>query len=203
MALLALVVLGLFGAPPAGAQDGNRAGLVIVVDGEQPITRCVAFAEDEISGMALLTRADLALTLDSSSGMGNAVCAIEATGCPASDCFCQCKGGPECVYWSYWRLDRAQSDPTWLYAAAGATQVRVRAGDVHAWSWGLGSVETGAEPPLLTLADICSDATVVGGDSAESPSPPPTGVPTTYLAFGAVVAVLAAALWLTARRTRA
>ena len=75
------------------AQSGSRAALVVRFDDETAFTQCVSFSE---------VRSGLPLAVDFDSG--TAVCAISGTGCPATNCFCQCSGGGDCLYWSYWHL---------------------------------------------------------------------------------------------------
>jgi hypothetical protein len=104
---------------PPLSDDPNRAALVIVLEDGLTVERCVAFDEPQISGYDLLQRADLDLVVDV-SGAGAAVCAIEGTGCPADDCFCECSGA-DCVYWAYWY----QQDGQWQYAQVGAASYQV------------------------------------------------------------------------------
>jgi hypothetical protein len=149
-----------------GAQEGgtNRAGLIVVHGDGRVLTRCVTFTEDRISGVALLQRSGLAV--DANSGpMGSAVCTINSEGCPANDCFCQCKGTP-CTYWNYFHRN---GDGSWAYSGMGAATWTVGNGDVDGWVWGDGS----APPPALTFDTIC------GAEPAPAvPEVPPTAAPT-------------------------
>ena len=160
MALASLLfVLSLLGSETqaANAQDGNRAGLVVVDGAGESHAYCVDFAEAEISGYELLQRAGLALSVEAAA-MGATICAIDGEGCafPAESCFCQCQGSP-CVYWSYWTLDADGADEGWRYETMGAGNARVRNGDVQGWRWGAGTVTEAQEPPLLTLDEICKE----------------------------------------------
>ncbi len=171
--LLAMVLLaGL--AAAVSAQEPNRAALVVALADGQVLTRCVEFAEVEISGYELLSRSGLALET-SAAAMGAAVCRIEAAGCPANDCFCECKGGGDCVYWSYWHLKEGR----WQYAQSGAGLYQVQNGAVDGWTWGPGSVQAAIEPPLLTFDDVCAvSESVTPPPSAERPvSEPPASQP--------------------------
>lgn len=158
-------------------QDDNQAALVISLADGEVISRCVSFPEAEISGWDLLQRADLAVAVDA-SGLGTAVCQIEDTGCPANNCFCQCRGGDDCEYWSFW----LQQDGQWRYSQAGAALVTVRHGDVQGWSWGPGSPNEAPEPPPLTFADVCrpaapesdSEGLMVGDEGFETTAVPAT-----------------------------
>jgi hypothetical protein len=174
--LLALGWLLFGGAGALRAQSGNQAGLVVVLGDGRVITRCVTFEEDAISGLTLLQRAGL--SLETSAGAGGAtICSIAGEGCPASDCFCQCKGAP-CIYWNYFYRD--QGGP-WTYAALGALGRQVRPGDVDGWVWGDGS----SPPPDVDLAAICAadalpaqpPATATLTPVVASPTPMPTATP--------------------------
>ncbi len=174
IAALPLLVLGwlLLGTRSSlQAQSGNQAGLVIVHGDGRVVTRCVTFAEPEISGYTLLQRSGLGLDV-SQGAAGAAICRIDGEGCPASDCFCQCQGAP-CAYWNYFY--RAQDGP-WTYAARGATGRTVRPGDVDGWVWGDGA----SSPPALSLAEICvpeapvSQPTATSASSEVIVSPTPT-----------------------------
>lgn len=175
------------------AQDVNQAALVIHTAAGETISRCVSFSEPEISGLELLTRSGLAVET-SVGGLGAAVCQIAGTGCPAADCFCQCRG-PQCVYWSYWQ----QVDGAWRYGQWGASASRVSPGAVEGWVWGPGTVSEATAPPLLSLAAVCSQETVAtslnndaaGEEStaADSPSAENETVATywPYLVLGLVI----------------
>jgi hypothetical protein len=151
---LTLAVVG----PPlrAAAQDGpHRAGLVVTHDDGATVTRCVSFAEDVISGYELLARSGLELAVEANA-TGATVCSLDGQGCafPEQSCFCKCQGSP-CVYWSYWRLGA----DGWTYQTIGAGGTQVTDGAVEGWRWGAGTVDSATEPRLLTLAEICGEAT--------------------------------------------
>jgi len=138
------------------AQDGNQAALVIDYGEGNVETRCLAFDTPQISGYDLLEQSGLGLESDFQAG-GAAVCRVGETGCPASDCFCQCRGGGECVYWSYWH----QLEGQWLYSQIASNAYQVSDGAVEGWVWGPGSVTEAQPPPLLTHAEICQAASPV------------------------------------------
>jgi hypothetical protein len=140
---LFFLIAGL--ATAVSAQEENRAGLVILLGDGSVVTRCVSFTESEISGMELLSRADVDL-VTADRRMGTTVCNLSGEGCPANDCFCACQGG-DCVYWSYWH----QQEGVWRYSNIGASQYTVENGDVEGWVWGLGSPTEAPEPPPLTF----------------------------------------------------
>ncbi|MCP4425765.1 MAG: LPXTG cell wall anchor domain-containing protein [Chloroflexi bacterium] len=152
-----LIVLLLVGMGTAvSAQEANRAALIIRLEDGQAVSRCVEFSEAEISGYELLERSGLGVATAVAGGMGSTVCSIENQGCPADDCFCQCKGGGDCLYWSYWHLKEGE----WNYSQAGAGSYRVHDGDAQGWSWGIGTPNEAIEPPLLTFDEVCAAQTV-------------------------------------------
>ncbi|MFN2123446.1 MAG: hypothetical protein ACK2UP_08110 [Candidatus Promineifilaceae bacterium] len=138
------------------AQDGNQAALVIRYSDQNVQTACVDFSEPEISGLELLQRSGLDLELDV-QGLGAAVCRIGQTGCPANDCWCQCKGGGDCIYWSYWLKPGGQ----WQYSQGGASIYTATDGDIQGWSWGPGAVSQAYSPPDLSFEDVCASTTTV------------------------------------------
>ena len=121
--------------------DPSYVGLVIDKGDGITVTSCVTFSEEEISGLDVLERSGLEIV--TSEG---AVCAIDGTGCPASNCWCQCQGTP-CIYWSYWHW----SDGSWHYSQEGAAGYQVHDGDVEGWRWG----EGGTPPPTVSFEQIC------------------------------------------------
>jgi hypothetical protein len=169
--LLATFLMLLF-TPDLLAQTSNQAALVVRYGDGSTQTQCVEFSESQISGYELLTRSGLPLEVDASSG-GASICSINGTGCPSSDCFCQCKGGGDCVYWSYWHL----SGDAWQYSMVGASLYPVTEGAVEGWSWGEGSPTNAISPPVVSFDDVCGAAA-----TATSIPPTDTAVPPTATA---------------------
>ncbi len=138
------------GAGIALGQEEDRAGLVIFHGDRQADFYCVELTEPEITGYELLRLSGVMIEAND-VGLGSAICRLDETGCPASNCFCQCRGN-DCEYWSYWHL----LDGGWQYSPVGASQYRVRPGDIDGWTWGPGSVTEAIAPPDVTLDEICS-----------------------------------------------
>ncbi|NCF64869.1 MAG: hypothetical protein GWP61_02780 [Chloroflexi bacterium] len=149
--------------PPMNAQVLNRAALVIRHAEGAVQTACITFEEPQISGLNLLYKADLDLVIDVQSG-GALVCKIEETGCPASDCWCQCKGGADCIYWSYWHMQ----EDSWTYSQGGAAVYMLEDGSIDGWSWGPGSVSQADPPPDITFDEVCL------AETAHTPTSTPT-----------------------------
>jgi hypothetical protein len=171
LALILLLVTVASPSPGARAQGTNRAGLVVRFGEGSVVTRCIEFSESEISGYEVLQRSGLHVVPSQPSGMGVAICKIEDTGCPASDCFCQCQG-ESCVYWSYWHL----VDGQWLYSPAGASAYKAHDGEVQGWSW---SQDTA--PPAVAFDEICAPPATATSMPTATPTytpVPPTDMPT-------------------------
>ncbi len=147
------------------AQSSNQAALVIRHGENDVQIACVAFDEPQISGYELLQRSGFDLQIGV-QGLGSLICSIDDTGCSASDCLCQCKGGGECVYWSYWH----RLDENWQYSQGGASVYTVDPGAVEGWSWGPGAVNQAVPPPDISFDEICQTAAT----NTPTPSPTPT-----------------------------
>ena len=176
---LLLALFTLLALPPRlWAQSPNQAALVIRYGEGQVETHCVTFAEPQITGYDVLARAGLDVTIDA-GGMGAAVCAIQGTGCPATNCFCQCQGA-ECQYWSYWH----QVDGIWQYSAGGASIYPVTNGAIEGWSWGPGSVTEAIAPPAVSFDAVCNAPAATA--TAAPPTAtllPPTSTPSPQVNF--------------------
>lgn len=165
---LVLLLMLLLPPAPVAAQEGNRAGLVIIHGDGSIATQCVAFPEESISGAELLARSGFDLSVEASS-MGATICRIDGEGCafPGEACFCQCQGSP-CVYWSYWRLVEGE----WRYSNLGAGNTVIRAGDVDGWRWGAGANDQAEAPPAVAFADICRETSqAIDAQPALTPAP--------------------------------
>lgn len=106
-------------AAPAGGT--NTAQIVVAFGGGDTVIRTVTFTESTISGLEALDRA---FTLETDEG---AVCTIEATGCPSTDCFCAYPDN----FWQYFHRDGNE----WLFSDVGPADFELSDGDVEAWLW--------------------------------------------------------------------
>lgn len=171
LSLLLLALVALLIPASTRGQSGGRAGLVVLFSDGSVRSSCVAFEGESISGLELLQRSGLDV-IAQVSGNNAAVCKIGGDGCnyPAEPCFCKFGGGQQGQYWAYWQ----QVEGAWKYSAQGAGSVRVRDGDVNGWAWGTGNVQSGAQPPLQTFAQICS---IVDPTMIPPTTSPPTAIP--------------------------
>jgi len=159
----------------ARADGPSHVGLVVRFGDGSVFTKCVKFDEDQISGLEVLLRSGLNVIYQQ-SGTGAAVCKIEDDGCdyPSEPCFCQCPGGPTCIYWSYWHLKSG----AWEYSPAGASGYPVRDGDVEGWAWGPGTTGSGLEPPVIEFSSICAPPPTATPTHTPTPTAAPTITPT-------------------------
>ncbi|MCO5188471.1 MAG: hypothetical protein M9928_12235 [Anaerolineae bacterium] len=166
------------------ASAQGEVGLVIALGNGQIETQCIAVTEPGTTGYELLEQSGLDIAVDA-QGMGVAVCSIEGVGCPANDCFCACKGGGECNYWSYW----THENDAWRYSPNGAGREQVAAGDVQGWSWGPGAVNSAEAPPAISFDAICP------ADTAQAVTVTPTMPKSTvdwksFASFAVIMAVV-------------
>lgn len=164
--LLTSTVLILMAVSPSRAIDENRVAVVVDFGNGQIATKCVSFAEVSITGFEALQRSGLPVETDFQTG-GAAVCRIDGKGCPSDDCFCECRGGGECKYWSYWHFENG----SWNYSVAGSSIYQVRDGAVDGWVWGLGSITQASPPPAIPFQEVCT-AGVAPSATATSTSAP-------------------------------
>ncbi len=189
-AVLAAALL-LSGSTGAAAQASPRAALIVQFGDGSYITRCVPFSEESITGLELLTRSGLQVSL-----WGGAVCRIEEQGCdyPAQACFCQCRGS-SCQYWSYWHW-RAATGPSagegsWAYAQIGSGDYPVQDGAVEAWLWG----DAQNPPVTVSFAEICGGTTSSATPAASAPEPGAGVSLGQYAVFAAMAIALVVAFW--------
>ncbi len=133
----------------------NRAAVVARFADGQNLVKCVTFPEDSITGEELLRRTGWSIVIDAETDKGSAICKVNDVGCGVDDCFCRCRGGAQCEYWSYWH--RVNNE--WEYADSGAGSYNVSDGALEGWSWGPGNWVTGTEPPDFTFQQICNTNT--------------------------------------------
>ena len=129
--LFAIALLVGPGLLEGSAQAPNQVGLVVQFGDGALVTRCIEFSEPGINGYDLLLRSGLSIAVSGDPTAGTALCNIEGEGCPASDCFCECKGST-CIYWSYWHL----VDGAWQYSSLGASGHMAAPGSVEGWRGG-------------------------------------------------------------------
>lgn len=199
-------IIGLAGIPLSNLGLGGvtqRAGLAIFYGGDTFFTKCISFTEESITGLDLLKSSGLSVETATNPTQGTAICKIDDTGSPSSDCF---SSMPD--YWSYWQM----GNNGWEYSATGSDKSKVVDGTVNAWYWG-----TGDQPPAITFQNICEGVafvlptsiptvpvatvtsepatTATSAPSSTTPTPTPVtaseqGTPTSYIVYAAILLVL-------------
>ncbi len=167
--LLTGTVLILMAVAPSQAIDENQVAVVVDFGNGQIISKCVGFAEESITGFEALQRSGLPVETDFQTG-GAAICRIDGKGCPSDDCFCECRGGGECKYWSYWHFENG----SWNYSVAGSSIYQVRDGAVDGWVWGLGSITQASPPPAIPFQEVCTAGVALSATATSTSVPTST-----------------------------
>ena|GEM_PF-794857 len=171
LALIFTLLLWPIALLTASADRPNGAGLVIRHGDGHIEMHYVEFTEPEITGLDLLQRAGVPITIATYPGLGAAVCAINQEGCPAENCFCKSYSNPA-YFWHYYRLT---PEGTWILQTVGASNRKIHDGDVDGWSWTAGA----SGLPATSIDAIAAQAGVqrhtqpTAGPSPLPPTPPP------------------------------
>jgi hypothetical protein len=201
---LAIIVLGFSlavvwmittGPRQVYAQEPNHVAVVVRFSEDNVVAKCVAFSEEQISGYEALRRSGLSVRAGFDA-QGGTMCSIDGLGCPSDNCFCRCKGGQDCIYWSYWH----RPDESWEYARVGATSHMVSDKQVEGWSWGPGTISEAIEPPEMTYDQVC-DSTENSAVATSGEERGFSGNWLQYLLFGGILGFIALALVLSQIRS--
>jgi hypothetical protein len=161
LGILTMLLLPLSGYIEARQISSNLAGLVINFGDGRVETACVDLGTDgTASGAEVLEDSGLDVDTSTSTSGNVAVCKIEEEGCeqPGTNCFCQCLGSDECLYWAYFHLVNGE----WEYENRSPNNYTVNPGDVEGWSWGPGTIRrSGTAPPVQTFEQICDTQATV------------------------------------------
>jgi hypothetical protein len=169
----------------------HRAGLLVEHSASWPgprvLWKCVQFAQDAITGLALLELAGVNYGQPPQvydwGGGAYTVCQIDRQPTPVPD---RCFAPTSSANWSDWYVASGR----WIERNTGVTGYSVRDGDMEGWTYTSGF---GAAPPAASFAQVCppqstTAATSVGSHAsaaaaaahaasppaAPSSSPPPT-----------------------------
>ena len=172
----AALIAGFLSIRPAHAAI-HHAALVIQHASGSVITRCVAFAEDQITGLQLVERSGVPYEAQSFGSIGTAMCQLdrEPSTVP-SGCF---GSGP---YWQYSHRRGA----AWQTSAFGASSSVLRDGDMDGWHYAAGANQV---PGNVEFASVCgappppaaSATKLAHAPNHETPVPTATPAPSTSL----------------------
>lgn len=127
----------------------SKVGIMIQTDTSVE-KKCVSMPGDASSVMQLTQK-----TFPSEASPDGAICKLMDTGCPGSNCFCNCSL-VDCYYWALFTKRAGEKD--WTYAKKGPVQTQVHAGDMVAWVWTQGNMRVTKTKPAPTLGeDLCAD----------------------------------------------
>jgi len=172
---LLLAFVAALAGPAVAARADGEAGLVIQ-QGNNVRTYCIAFQGDGITGEALLRAAGF--SFDQFGGAARTLCSLDGVGCADASsfesCFCQCKAGSgTCTYWAFFSQPYNAS---WAYSTVGFNLAKARDGDLQGWKWGEGGAQSAPPPVGVTFEDVCGHPP--GSLSAPTATLTPTAIAT-------------------------
>jgi hypothetical protein len=158
----------------------HHAALVIQHASGSVITRCVAFAEDQITGLQLVERSGVQYEAQNFGSIGTAMCQLdrEPSTVPPG-CF---GSGP---YWQYFH----HRGSAWQSSAFGASSSVLRDGDMDGWHFAVGANQV---PGNVAFSSVCAapappTATATQVAHAPNPATPlPTATPAPSTSLEAV-----------------
>lgn len=159
---------GLASAGQASVQD-THAGVIIYFDEQKIEYHLIELPGDDLNAFDLLVETGYDLEVQPFSGLGEAVCAIDVTGCPGSDCFCESYSSPA-YYWQFF----LRGDDQWVPQHQGASQHTVEAGEIHAWAWTANAPEL-PEVSFADLSELAENRTGPASTPESDEAPPPSG----------------------------
>lgn len=121
----------------------HHAALVIQHASGSVITRCVAFAEDQINGLQLVERSSVQYEAQNFGSIGSAMCQLdrEPSTVP-SGCF------GSGAYWQYFH----RAGGGWQSSAFGASSSLLHDGDTDGWHFAVGANQV---PGNVAFASVC------------------------------------------------
>jgi hypothetical protein len=146
----------------------HHAALVVQHAGGSVITRCVAFAEEQITGLQLVERSGVPYAAQDFGSIGSAMCQLdlEPSTVP-SGCF---GAGP---YWQYFH----RRGSAWQTSALGASSSLLHDGDMDGWHFAVGANQV---PGPVAFASVCGAPAPPAATATQAAHAPnqPTPIPT-------------------------
>lgn len=139
---------------PAAAQNEQYAAGVIIDYGDDRVTWIwMPFDEPDTPLIDLLEDTELEMVTVGFGGLGEGVCQIDDTGCPAADCRQRmCQTSSSSPFWRVMKL----SDDSWNMSSSGISGTKVVDGEIYALSW---SAET-PDLPVVSIEELAVKAGV-------------------------------------------
>ncbi len=151
LALASVATTTAVATAPAPSAHAVTSRAVVIVGGT---THVIGFS-GSITGVQALRKVASVSSIGY-GGLGEAVCAINGVGNPATPG--ECLTGPSGQYWAYFRAPPGASG--WQYSGQGAGATTVSDGWVEGWRYG-----TGASPPFSSFCAVAG---------CPPPGPPPS-----------------------------
>lgn len=144
---MTMCVLAMLFTPMAAADSWQEVGILVDYGDDRITWVWVPFDEPEITVIELLNRSDLEMVTVGFGGLGEGVCQIDDTGCPAADCRARmCQTTSSSPFWRFLKLNGDE----WSMMGSGVSGTKATDGEIYALSW---SADT-PELPIVTIDDI-------------------------------------------------
>lgn len=200
IAILAMCILAMVPLPAYADAEWQQAGFVIDYGDGRTTWLWIPFNEPETKVIDLLKDSPLEMVTIGFGGIGEGVCQIDDTGCPAADCRAKmCQSNSSSPFWRFLKLNGEE----WSMMGRGVSGANVSDGDIFALSWSAIMPDL----PIISIDDISrnaeadSDAKLpqpamrTEGESSDAEEPASSWI----LMVGSVTLVLAVAGILIAR----
>ena len=138
----AAIAAALLAAHPVHAAV-HHAALVIQHSGGSVVARCVAFAEEQITGLQLVQRSGVEYDTQTFGSIGSAMCQLDREPSPVPP---GCFGSG--AYWQYFHREGGG----WQTSPVGASSSVLRDGDMDGWRYAVGSNQA---PSNVAFATVC------------------------------------------------
>ena len=120
----------------------DKVGVVVKFSDNNIVKKCVTVSENS-SGYKVLNQTGLNLVWkDYGGSLGHALCKIEDTGCPESNCFCSS---------NYWGFLYKHYGGEWTYSNVGLDSYLVKDKDIIGLVWG----PYGSSLPNISIDEVC------------------------------------------------
>jgi hypothetical protein len=151
----------------------HHVGLVIEHSSGRIVARCIAFTEEQITGLQLIQRSGVQYQSQNFGSLGSAICQLDSEPSTVqSNCF---GTGP---YWQYFH----RTAGGWAQSPLGVTSWTLHDGDMDGWHYAPGAAQA---PATTAFSTVCPPAAPVAAASSVAPAPAvarPGGSPAAVIA---------------------